>query len=85
MKVDFNGIELRAMIAHLESLGYKVTPARNEALTYHRATDKSHFNAEAFQWEAVHMIARQLHPGHLRFESKDQPLNRVITTAKLYL
>lgn len=75
------------MIKELEAFGYKVTPARNEALSWHRVIgdEKKNVARVAFEWEAVHMIAAQLRPGHLHFEEKVQSLERMIFSAKLYL
>lgn len=87
---DYRPTEYRViahMITELEKLGYKVTPARNEALSWHRVIgdEKKNVARVAFEWEAVHMIAAQLRPGHLHFEEKIQPLERMIFSARLYL
>jgi hypothetical protein len=57
------------LIAELIRRGYIVSPAYHKPLSFHRMNPDS---VRAFQWEAVHQIAAQLRPDHLRFSCENQ-------------
>lgn len=83
--------DIQKMIVELTNLGYRVTPeSMHKTLRFGRVVDDNEPLVQAkevFRWEAVHMIAAQLHPGLITYDDELQmssPVRRILS-ARLHI